>query len=200
MNRKNDYRNYIHASVDLETLALDDRAVVLSIGVSTVSWLERDKSYILDSEVYLNLMGTVGEQMLLGRTVDPSTVAWWAQSQQATAKERLLKEESFYSLKNAGDTLRQFLKAVSPEKNRLMLWGWGSGFDCNKIESLFPELGVPFWMHRCLRTVADLHGVEVGRTGGTAHHALDDARNQAVVLEQVLTMVDAYQKGEADSA
>lgn len=68
----------------------------------------------------------------------------------------------------------------------IMLWGYGSGFDCNKIETLFPKLPIKFYNHRCLRTLSDALGLKIIRVGSIHHHAGDDANDQAHAVADAL--------------
>lgn len=189
---KTDYAHYVHAVADLETLALDERAVVLSIGIVAVKKIEvlGEWNYHPVGDFYLNLTGTLFEQILAGRTISESTVEFWNDPKQRDALIHLMSENGPRRISDAEKELKEWLKAVAPDKNKLMLWGNGSGFDCNKVESLFPGLGIPFWLHRDLRSNLDTTDVSVDRSDGIFHHALSDAKNQAKALTKSFHRMD----------
>ena len=203
---KTDYRNYVHAAADLETLGLDDNAVVVSLGVAIVKWNPETGKFELKGDFYMNLVQTMFEQTMQGRGVLQSTVEWWREPRQQTPL-KVLMDEAWKASKvcaptiaEASDRLHDYLKSQQPDRKKLMLWGNGAGFDCNKIESLLPKASVPFRLHRDLRTVLDDTRVEVVRDEGVDHHARYDAINQALALKKALNRLERlHQTFESDS-
>lgn len=179
----NDYCKTAHAVIDLETLGKRDDAVVLSIGLSMVTFNRDIGGFKVDGTAYFDLTGTVFEQLRMGRTIDQDTVAWW--SDPARDKAATALKPSVTSLGSHGDVLASELNTNS-HGMPIMLWGYGSGFDCNKIETLFPKLPIKFWNHRCLRTLSDALGLKIIRVGSIHHHAGDDANDQAHAVADAL--------------
>lgn len=183
---KNDYCKTAHAVIDLETLGKRDDAVVLSIGLSMVTFNRDIGGFKVDGTAYFDLTGTVFEQLRMGRTIDQDTVAWW--SDQARDKAAAALKSSVTSLGSHGDMLASELNTNS-HAMPIMLWGYSSGFDCNKLVSLFPKLPIKFWNHRCLRTLYDALGLKIIRVGNIHHHAGDDANDQAHAVADALQIL-----------
>ena len=189
----------IHIVADIETMDTAETAVVLSIGLRRVRFSDTQGKFIVFGPVfYLNLVGTVFEQLLKGRTISESTIKWWASPDQDEPRKMLLTENgdsrdySPITLAAAEDLLQSTLQdwiLTGPA----MLWGFGSGFDCNKLDSLTPvfrEQGVTFRGHMCERTLSNLLDVPWPEYAGGAlpkHHASRDASHQAEHLANLLS-------------
>lgn len=163
-----------HFMVDLETMGLQPESVVVSVG------MVRFNANGIVSEFYERL--DMQEQVEAGRTIDPSTVQWWAR-QSASVREELASL-SRSPVEDALIRLRQF--SHTGDNKTGPLWGYGAAFDNVVLRSLYRTFNVGYaWSYRqdmCFRTVANMAGFEFGEFNGLEHHALDDARNQALNL------------------
>lgn len=161
--------------IDLETMATEPGAVVLSIGAC---FFDIETGEINDT-FYMCL--DIGEQKVDGRIVDPATLAWW--DRQSKDARRVFTEDKF----PVSHVLDEFTNYVlrTGSMSKIHPWGNGSSFDISIMESLYRMYGkkLPwqFWNVTDLRTfrrfVAD--GIKVHKPIGTNHNALDDAINQA---------------------
>jgi hypothetical protein len=165
--------------IDLETLATSPDAAILTIGAvkfdpfgSELKEPEMDSFYV---KVDLDSCDRIG------LTTNDDTIAWWAnQSKEAQAAafdptDRIQIEDAF----------QQLYKFCWGAKR---VWSNGACFDIVICEHVFRKVGraIPwkFWEVRDVRTAFDL-GINPQRPPVTAHHALEDAWNQAVGIQNV---------------
>jgi hypothetical protein len=165
--------------IDLETLATSPDAAILTIGAvkfdpfgSEIKEPEMDSFYV---KVDLDSCDRIG------LTTNDDTIAWWAnQSKEAQAAafdptDRIQIEDAF----------QQLYKFCWGAKR---VWSNGACFDIVICEHVFRKVGraIPwkFWEVRDVRTAFDL-GINPQRPPVTAHHALEDAWNQAVGIQNV---------------
>ncbi len=168
--------------IDLETMATEPDAVVLSIGACFFD-LQTGK---IGEKFYTCL--SVTEQEEMNRVVDARTLAWWnGQSKDA----RKVFTEKKYPVDHCLNEFTNFILS-NANKSQVMAWGNGSGFDISIMESLFRMFELPcpwlFYNVMDLRTFRRFvaSNVKVPKLEGTNHHALDDAINQAkFVLKHV---------------
>lgn len=159
---------------DLETLSLDSHAQILSIAL--VPFGPMGEGLAPYYEKIAPLTSTVF-------TVDSSTIAWWDKQDHA------VRDEAFGGTKTIGQVLvevQNYLVAAGP----IDFWSWGANFDEPILAHAFKVLGLTQpWSYkdvRCARTLSALHpNIKVPRIG-SAHNALDDARNQAAVIDLCL--------------
>ena len=181
------------AMVDIETLDTRPSAVVLSVGV--VLFNRRDQ-LIPMKKLHLQF-GTKefrDEQILMGRTVDKETVAWW-KKQEPEAK-KVFKEANVETMTEALEKLTEFL---TQGDTNFLVWGNGASFDNTIMVSLYESFGMTppwkFWNDRCFRTFKGEHG-HIARPptlfAGTKHNALDDARQQALYLQAIYFELQKY--------
>ena len=157
-----------HVMIDIETLGLKEDCVVLSVGAVRFSALNG-----VGDGVHLKL--DVADQVNKGRTIDYGTVEWWSK-QGDQARAVLSSDSSDLNPANA------MMLLVTWMDEAVGVWGNGSDFDNRILTNLCEDFGVEpwkFWKNRCFRTLRALHSDVVHEFEGTAHNALDDARNQA---------------------
>lgn len=113
--------------IDLETMATEPDAVVLSIGACFFD-LETGK---IGEKFYICL--DINEQEEMNRVVDPKTLAWWnGQSKDA----RKVFTEKKYPVEHCLNEFTNFILS-NGNKSSIMPWGNGSGFDVSIMESLY---------------------------------------------------------------
>jgi hypothetical protein len=162
--------------VDLETLGQTPGCVILSIGA-----VGFDPSG-LGKEFYAVV--STADCKKAGLFTDPDTIEWWDKQSPAAQEVRRQADDRKQSmpLKTALDGFNMFLQGFAPNTK---IWGNGSDFDNAILASAYRaagrQLGWKFWNNRCFRTVKNMapKSIEPAREG-TYHHALDDAKHQAL--------------------
>lgn len=165
--------------IDLETLATSTDAAILSIGAvkfnpfgNEVENPQCEKFYTridLDSCDKLNLQ------------VSDDTIDWWSKQSEAARNEAFDPNNR----EDINDAFQQLYKFCWGAQR---VWSNGSGFDIVICETVFNRIhrATPwqYWQVRDVRTMFDL-GINPARPPITAHHALEDAWNQAVGVQNV---------------
>jgi hypothetical protein len=165
--------------IDLETLATSTDAVILTIGAVKFDPFGRElKEPEMDSFYVKVDVDSCDE---IGLVTNDDTIAWWANQSQA-AQDEAFSPEGRIHIRDAFEQLYKFCWGAK------RVWSNGSAFDIVICETVFKRLGkaVPwnFWQVRDVRTAFDL-GINPIRPPVTAHHALEDAWNQAVGIQNV---------------
>jgi hypothetical protein len=162
----------INVMVDLETLGVNGSPAIAAIGA--VEFYPTSRSGGLGREFHqaVNLKSCTD----IGMTIDAETVRWWMQ--QSNAARDIFR--------SGGLPIRDVLRAFDhwlPTRDDVVIWGNGASEDNMWLTSAYRLMGLtPPWSfreNRCFRTLRELNpDVQVEYTG-TAHNALDDAKNQA---------------------
>ena len=165
--------------IDLETLATSTDAAILTIGaVKFDPFGSEIKEPAMDSFYCKVDLDSCDE---LGLVTNDDTIAWWA-NQSKEAQEAAFDPEGRIHIRDAFQQLYKFCWGAK------RVWSNGVGFDIIICEHVFKKLNkaVPwkFWETRDVRTAFDL-GINPQRPPVTAHHALEDAWNQAVGIQNV---------------
>lgn len=166
-----------HAMVDTETWGLAPGSAPRSIGAVMFDPLTGK----LGAEFYVNIDR---ESCLdIGLHTEPGTEKFW-RDQSTTAQAALISDQ------------RHIIEAITMffdwwDKHRaIYIWSQGANFDEVHLSAIARVLmiDVPwkFWNVRCSRTVLALGNRRPDRSKGTHHHALDDAKAQAVAVSAVL--------------
>lgn len=173
--------------LDLETMGKSANAAICSIGAVEfdleIGELGREFYTIVDLESSVNA----------GGVIDSSTVLWWLK-QSDTARAELQRRGNKIEL--ALVMFSEWLDGCGFEPREICIWGNGAAFDNVILRSAYENSGIKtpweFWNDRCYRTVKNMHrGVEIVRTG-TQHCAVDDARDQARHLVQLVLQIDDF--------
>jgi hypothetical protein len=165
--------------IDLETLATSTDAAILTIGaVKFDPFGSEIKEPAMDSfycKVDLDSCDRIG------LVTNDDTIAWWA-NQSKEAQEAAFDPTDRLQIEDAFAQLYKFCWGAK------RVWSNGSCFDIMICEHVFKKVGraVPwkFWEIRDVRTAFDL-GINPQRPPVTAHHALEDAYNQAIGIQNV---------------
>jgi len=165
--------------IDLETLATSTDAAILTIGAVKFDPFGSDiKEPAMDS-FYVRV--DIDSCHDLGLVTNDDTIAWWG-NQSAEAQEEAFGEGNRIHIREAFEKLYKFCWGAQ------RVWSNGSGFDIVICETVYKRLNkaVPwsFWQTRDCRTAFDL-GINPNRPPVLAHHALQDAWNQAVGIQNV---------------
>lgn len=164
-----------HIVIDLETLDTSPSAVVTSIGVAIGS-----KGAFTSWQVNLEITS----QLLNGRTVSQSTLAWWKEQQKYT--QQLMLENQLQTPQALSNLVIELegLQVKLGESN-IAVWGNSPSFDLVILSSLFEQYrsSVPwkYWQERDLRTYGAMVGVSFNEwkqqqeNSFVAHCAKEDA-------------------------
>jgi DNA polymerase III epsilon subunit-like protein len=166
--------------IDLETLDVLPTATILTIGAVKFDPFGDDVNNPTCEKFYVRV--DVDSCDRIGCTVSQSTLDWWANQSQAAQNEAFDPANRI----PIEDALQQLYKFCWGAKR---VWSHGVGFDLIILENLFRKVGrsIPwsFWEARDTRTLYDI-GINPNRPPVLAHHALEDAWNQAVGVQNVL--------------
>jgi len=165
--------------IDLETLATSTDAAILTIGAVKFDPFGKDIQEPAMDSFYLRV--DLDSCDRIGLVTNDDTIAWWAQ-QSKEAQEEAFGEDNRVDI---ADAMAQLYKFCWGAKR---VWSNGAAFDVPICETAFKRVGkaIPwsFWQVRDVRTAFDL-GINPHRPPVTAHHALQDAWNQAVGIQNV---------------
>lgn len=164
--------------VDLETWGTRPGSALRSIGAVTFDLA----SGAVGDEFYANIDDASCESW--GLTKDPATVQWWAE-QSSEARDALAEAPQALP-----DALMRFANWWG-EHAGTELWAYGPNFDEVLLGAAFKACSIAApWTYkqpRCARTMLALAGVEIPRSKGVHHNAIDDARNQVAALHEAFT-------------
>lgn len=155
-----------HIMIDLETLGTKPGCVVLSIGAVAF-------------DPYAGACGREFYRKLDWRNstmrIETGTLAWWLDQDPTARAEAFGGSEPYLG---CAVTFKQFWE----EEDAECLWCHGATFDAPIWEAAVGIVPWSFAQIRDTRTVYDMAEVWPDREVGMHHHALDDARNQAVAV------------------
>jgi DNA polymerase III epsilon subunit-like protein len=165
--------------IDLETLDVLPTATILTIGAvkfDPFGDLAKEKQDTFYVKVDIDSCDRIGS------TVSQSTLDWWG-SQTPEAQESAFDPTDRIDIHDAINQLYKFCWGAK------RVWSHGSGFDIIILENYFRKVGkaIPwsFWEVRDTRTIFDI-GINPNRPATkTAHHALADAVDQAIGVQNV---------------
>lgn len=179
--------------MDSETLAVDKKAIVLTLSAVRFNLLGRELGIGIDNgklvengENVLHLKLDVTEQILAGRTIDPGTVAWWNKRSEG-ARQAIINGQSM-SVREALILFSDFIQGAQP-------FSRGTDFDPPIIASLMEDFGLKApWKYNQVRDVRTyIDALTDGRSGYlqqwqtpfwfVSHHSLHDCIRDA---EQML--------------
>ncbi len=165
--------------IDLETLATSPNASVLTIGAVKFDPFGSDIEIPTCEKFYVKIDLDSCDELNLD--VSDDTLAWWSQ-QSKEAQEEAFSTKDRIHIREAFNQLYKFCWGAK------RVWSHGAAFDTVICENIFRKLNkaVPwnFWEIRDTRTLFDL-GIDPQRPPVLKHHALEDAWNQAVGVQNV---------------
>lgn len=161
--------------IDLETMAVTPRCVVLTLGA--VQFDPHSDAFY--DHLYMRL--DIDDQDRLQREIDPGTLDWWAQ-QDAAVREEAFSDADRVPFSEAIDRFHKFCW------NSDTFWSHGATFDLIVMEDIYRQLNraVPwkYYQLRDTRTLFDL-GLEPDMPQEGKHDALQDAVRQAIGVQNV---------------
>ena len=181
LNNRKQYNNTMNTDImiDLETLDVLPSATILTIGAVKFDPFGDDVNEPSCEKFYVRV--DVDSCDRIGCTVSQATLDWWGNQSQAA------QDEAFDPANRIDivDAMNQLYKFCWGAKR---VWSHGAGFDVIIMEHIFRKIGkaVPwqFWEVRDTRTLFDI-GINPNRPPVLKHHALEDAWNQAVGVQNV---------------
>jgi len=169
-----------HLMVDMETMAVSPKAVVLSLGA--VHFDPMGSGY--SDSIYFKI--NLDDQDALGREIDPNTLDWWSK-QDPKVMEEAFSELDRIPLAEAIDRFHKFAWGCDA------FWSHGATFDLVIIEDIYRQLNkaLPwnYWQLRDTRTLFDL-GYDPKMPTGNKHDALQDAIRQSVGVQNIFRLLD----------
>lgn len=161
--------------LDMETMAVSPRSVVLSLGAVQFNPFG-DEIY---DEIYFKI--DIDDQDKLGREIDPNTLDWWSKQDPEIMEEAFSPQGRIH----LDEAMNQFHKfAWGCDK----FWSHGATFDLVIIEDIYRQLkkSLPwnYWQLRDTRTLFDL-GWDPKMSKDNKHDALEDARRQAIGVQYI---------------
>lgn len=166
--------------IDLETLDVRPTATVLTIGAVKFDPFSLETEKPTADRLYIKV--DIDSCHALGCTVCDATIEWWSR-QSEQAQQEAFDPAGRVDVRNAIDQLYRFAWGCH------RVWSHGAGFDVVICEHLYKQVGraAPwqYWQVRDTRTMFDL-GIDPARPPVLKHHALEDAWNQAVGVQNVV--------------
>lgn len=168
-----------HLMVDMETLAVSPKSVVLSLGAVHFDPLSNG----IKDTIYFKI--DLDDQDKLNREIDPNTIEWWGKQDPAIMEEAFSATDRI-PLTEAMDQFHKFAWGCDA------FWSHGATFDLVIIEDILRQLNRPlpwnYWQLRDTRTLFDL-GFNPDMPQGSKHDALQDAIRQAVGVQNVYSQL-----------
>lgn len=165
--------------IDLETWGTRPGCAIRSIGAVCFD----PNTDELGAEFYANVRNQ-GESH--GLTVDPKTFKWWGEPEQDLANAMLLTGQR--SLGDVAQSFREWFYGV----NGGNVWAHGAAFDQPIWDVASNAVGVAVpWHYRAVRDTRTLYALAEFEPAtvpneGTPHHALADARYQAICVQRAM--------------
>ena len=188
--------------IDIETLGTTQDSVILQIGAVGFAAASMDPGFYADV--------TVEDQIAMGRKVDPFTVGWWLDRTSSEARLSVFerRDEDTWTLRNALVGLNEYIKAylIDDTHNNTKndkLWANSPAFDLaiirNAMEMCEIKPAWQYWHEADVRTIKVIDGITKNieikkipmmRENSIAHNALDDAKNQAFYVVDILQKIN----------
>ncbi len=161
--------------LDLETCGTSAGCVILSIGACTFDLQHEfyERISVLDSDSF-------------GFTEDPGTMAWWDKQNPD------MRDEAFSGTVGVVEALDRFSSWFrSLPAKEVFIWGNGADFDQPILKAYYEGMRTKLpWKPfngRCYRTLKNLYPFIKGPSANASHHhALEDAKWQAVHAREIL--------------
>jgi exodeoxyribonuclease VIII len=174
--------------IDLETLATSPDAAILTIGAVKFDPFGDDVNDPKCTKFYTRV--DLDSCDKIGLVTNDDTIAWWA-NQSKEAQDEAFGEADRVDIVDAMHQLYKFCWGAK------RVWSHGATFDIVICEHIFRKIekAIPwsFWEVRDTRTLFDI-GINPNRPPVLKHHALEDAWNQAVGVQNVFKTLQGTTK------
>ena len=160
--------------IDIETIGIAPAATILTIAAQSFDPL--GTGYY--KQYYYARVSLESQE---NRTIDDSTLNWWA-TQPADARDEAFAEEDRIPLDQALDELGKLIWTSK------FLYCQGPTFDCTILEHAYKSYGKPIpWQYYNVRDSRTVFGLWPNLPKPpTSHHALEDCRRQISLLQETL--------------
>ena len=169
--------------IDLETLATSPNAAVLTIGAVKFDPFGDEVNEPNCEKFYVRV--DLDSCDRIGLVTNDDTIDWWA-NQSKEAQDEAFNPDNRVDIVDAMHQLYKFCWGAK------RVWSHGASFDVVICEHIFNKIqkAVPwkFWEVRCTRTLFDI-GINPERPPVLKHHALEDAWNQAVGVQNIFKVL-----------
>lgn len=169
--------------VDIETLALDADALVLSIGVIPFDCVGKDGPWFGESFL---AVPNLTEQIMMGRTIETSTQTWWGDPEREAASLHWRAPPKQLTVRSALAELSGFIREAEAPR----VWANGAVFDIGILNSLYAQCGMKVpWKYNAVRDARTLYDVLPKHPDrnwcnpekdGPLHHPVVDCRVQII--------------------
>ncbi len=167
--------------LDLETFGQKPGALIKAIGAVKFGGGE------LREEFYERIDAASAES--IGLRMDVATVMWWL-GQSEAARSEITQPGKHIAI--VLQEFRRFVAGDEPLNPEACIWGNGSEFDNVLLATAYDyaQITLPwkYYNNRCYRTVKNLFP-DFPKPEVVAHHALADAKAQAVHLMQMIPSI-----------
>lgn len=167
--------------VDLESMGTESGDAIIAIGVVPMDIAARQ----LGDEFYIKV--SLESCQTVGLNINADTVMWWMQQDQA-ARAQFKNNNAFPRIADALRQLSQFIdyQAGQYSAAEINIWGNGSIMDNALLKAAYKACNAPLpWTYKgdlCYRTLRYLTPNVTDIEPEIAHHALHDAKAQALTL------------------
>lgn len=173
----------MHLMIDLETLSLQNNAVVTQIGWATFDPRPADKKFgVLSSGAFIL---NADEQVKRGRHFSYSTFQWWM-DQSDEARKLLIGRNSKAEM---SEILATFVGSFKWDEID-GLWSNGLLFDIAILDDMFWQYDIKTpWHYRAPRDYKTLRALRPNSKGpkpAVAHSAEHDAISQAIEVQMIM--------------
>ena len=186
------------AILDIETLATNADAVILSVGIVVVDSTENyEYQELIDTGFYVTL--DVKSQVDAGRKIDKDTLAWWG-TQGKEAMAVLAPNSKDIKWNQLLPAIFEYFKKVGANPKDILVYSRGSHFDFGILHDLFRVTGdsgpydLPWrwWNIHDSKTVQITLGQNTGPEhdvtpdGFILHNALHDSAREYINIQLAL--------------
>lgn len=179
-----------HIMLDLETMGTTPGSAIVSIGAVHFDPAGPDlpKVEFMDFRHRFYVSVSLASCTAKGLSIDADTVEWWLK--QAPEARAALSEAGPVSITAALTMLNSFAQNFCGWDDRVIVWGHGASFDPPLIEAAYRACGItPPWTYKAIRDTRTLIALVPGVFVANDHHALHDAWNQAVAVQQCMKFI-----------
>ena len=179
-----------HVMLDLETLSLEQNAVVTAIGAVVFDPFTGETDPL---PFYTRL--DIFPQLVVERAVDIETIKWWKTQHEALKQQ---SNDPTVSTVEALNRLLAWMSTYIDNFDNICLWGNGKEFDNVILRNLYKDMDItfplPYWADMDVRTITQLIDyddvkINAGDFKGVKHHPLDDCNYQVKLVYEGLKLI-----------
>lgn len=183
-----------HVMVDIETLGTESNSVILQVAAVHFG-KDRNGLWKVFPEYYERNV-TIERQVRDGRVVSTDTLLWWMDKVNFQARKDVFCRERHIDISTAVYDLDDFIGTYTDAMDEDCVWANSPTFDLAIVRHAMTSYDIrtswQYWQERDVRTIDYLNKtLELGvyKVAQTAHNALDDARNQAQYVCDIMNIL-----------